>query len=199
MKESKIIRQVLLGNSSAFGYFVDNYQHMAITIAYRIVGNMQDAEDIVQESFIRAFKNLSSFRKESKFSSWFYRIVYNRAISASKKKVWIEESNVENYGESDVGNYGESDVESVEWGRRADSEVEKREQKELVEAILKAMPVGEALILTLFYLEENSIKEIASITGLSKSNIKVRLYRGRERFRNLWLKRENYGKAQREA
>lgn len=191
MKESKIIRQVLLGNSSAFGYFVDNYQHMAITIAYRIVGNMQDAEDIVQESFIRAFKNLSSFRKESKFSSWFYRIVYNRAISASKKKVWIEESNVENYGESDV--------ESVEWGGRADSEVEKREQKELVEAILKAMPVGEALILTLFYLEENSIKEIASITGLSKSNIKVRLYRGRERFRNLWLKRENYGKAQREA
>ena len=80
MNEKQRVQQVLSGNTSAFGYFVETYQDMAITIAYRICGNKQDAEDLVQDSFVKAYHNLHSFRHESKFSSWFYRIVYNTAL-----------------------------------------------------------------------------------------------------------------------
>ena len=81
MKERVYVEKVLSGNTSAFAYFVNNYQGMAINIAYRICENMQDAEDVVQESFVKAYKNLHTFRLESKFSTWFYRIVFNTAVT----------------------------------------------------------------------------------------------------------------------
>ena len=71
MKEGVYVEKVLSGNTSAFAYFVTTYQGMAINIAYRICENMQDAEDVVQESFVKAYKNLHTFRLESKFSTWF--------------------------------------------------------------------------------------------------------------------------------
>ena len=69
MNENQRVLQVLSGNTSAFAYFVETYQDMAITIAYRICGNMQDAEDVVQESYVKAYRNLHSFRSDSKFST----------------------------------------------------------------------------------------------------------------------------------
>jgi len=76
MDEKLRIRKVLEGDTSAFGYFVETYQDMAMTIACRVCGNRQDAEDIVQDSFVKAFHNLHTFKADSKFSTWFYRIVY---------------------------------------------------------------------------------------------------------------------------
>src|SRR5574344_2092039 len=89
MNEKLCVQQVLSGNTSAFSYFVEAYQDMAITIAHRICGNVQDAEDVVQESFVKAFRNLRSFRSDSKFSTWLYRIVYNTAITHTKTQMWI--------------------------------------------------------------------------------------------------------------
>ena len=65
MDEKQLIHKVLKGDTSAFGYFVDTYQDMAITIAYRVCGNRQDAEDIVQNAFVKAFHNLHTFRADS--------------------------------------------------------------------------------------------------------------------------------------
>ena len=89
MNETQRVQQVLSGNTSAFGHFVESYQDMAITIAYRICGNMQDAADVVQESFVKAYKNLRSFRADSKFSTWLYRIVYNTAVTSTKSQMWL--------------------------------------------------------------------------------------------------------------
>lgn len=176
MNETHLIQQVLSGNASAFGYFVDKYQHMGITIAYRVVINMQDAEDIVQESFIKAFRNLHSFRKDSRFSSWFYRIVYNTALSSVRGNIWIDDNSDEVL---ELSSRSDFDIEY---------QLEEMENVEFIESVLLKMPKGDALLLTLFYIEDNSIKEIALITGLNIPNVKVRLHRARILFKQLWIK-----------
>jgi RNA polymerase sigma-70 factor (ECF subfamily) len=175
MNEKQRVQQVLSGNASAFGYFADTYQDMAITIAFRICGNVQDAEDIVQDSYLKAYRNLHSFRGDSKFSTWLYRIVYNTAITHSKSKMWQADDDL-------------SAVESIE---TSDFDTEKiiddAETAELVNATLEKMPKGDALLLTLFYLEDNSIKEMAKITGLNETNVRVKLFRARKLFKKIFV------------
>lgn len=171
MNERQHIRKILEGDTSAFGYFVDSYQDMAITIAYRICGNRQDAEDIVQNAFVKAFHNLHTFRADSKFSTWFYRIVYNTAISETKTSTFNTE--FVDYKVMEAGS-SYSDMDTME-------QVEENERKALINEALEKMPKDEGVLLTLFYLEENSIKDIALITGLTDINVKVKLHRARKR------------------
>lgn len=177
MNEIQRVQQVLSGNASAFSYFVETYQHMAITIAYRICGNMQDAEDVVQESFVKAYRNLHTFRRESKFSSWLYRIVYNTAITHFNAPVWKYESDTPL---TDLSLQSDFDVES---------KIAETEQAVMITDVLEEMSKSDALLLTLYYLEDHSVKEVAEIIGLNESNVKVRLFRARQLFKQLWLRR----------
>ena len=173
MNENQRVQQVLSGNTSAFAYFVDTYQDMAITIAYRICGNMQDAEDVVQESYVKAYRNMHSFRAESKFSTWLYRIVYNTAITQSKTRMWtgIQETEIEK-----TFDLGEN---------RMEMDLDEMDRKAVVSNLLHKMPQGDALLLTLYYMEDNPVKEIAQITGLNIPNVKVKLFRARKLFKEL--------------
>ncbi|MDU1891098.1 MAG: sigma-70 family RNA polymerase sigma factor [Dysgonomonas sp.] len=171
MNEKQLIAKVLKGDTSAFGYFVDTYQDMAITIAYRICGNMQDAEDIVQNAYVKAFHNLHTFRSDSKFSTWFYRIVYNTAVTDTRGSFY----NTEFVDYMHIDSSASSDLDTM-------AQVEENERKEMVNTALDQMPKDEGVLLTLFYLEDNSVKDIAKITGLTDANIKVRLHRARKRF-----------------
>lgn len=174
MDEKLQIRKVLKGDTSAFGYFVDTYQDMGVTIAYRICGNRQDAEDIVQNAFVKAFHNLHSFRLSSKFSTWFYRIVYNTAITESRSSVYNTEFVDYKVIESDVY----SDYDTL-------IKIEEQERRKIINEALSKMPKDEGVILTLYYLEENSVKDIALVTNLTETNVKVKLHRGRKRFAEL--------------
>lgn len=176
MNENQLVQQVLSGNSSAFGYFVEKYQDTAITIAWRICKNMQDAEDVVQDSFVKAYRNLHSFRKESKFSTWLYRIVYNTAITFIRSQKYTTGS------ENELSNI------QTESEFNTQKQILEKEAAETVENILKQIPDSEALMLTLFYLEDNSVRDIAKITGLNISNVKVKLFRARQSFKKTWEK-----------
>ena len=180
MNENQRVQQVLSGNTSAFAYFVETYQDMAITIAYRICGNMQDAEDVVQESYVKAFRNLHSFRSDSKFSTWLYRIVYNTAVTLTKTQMWLgsREAVVADDAIHLADNTFELNMEAAE-------------RREMVSDVMQKMPAGEALLLTLSYLEDNPVKEIAKITGLNESNVKVKLFRARKLFKEMAV--SNYG------
>lgn len=173
MNENQRVQQVLSGNTSAFAYFVEAYQDMAITIAHRICGNMQDAEDVVQESFVKAFRNLRSFRSDSKFSTWLYRIVYNTAITQTKVQMWIGNKEA---GIEDASFLADNTQELMR---------DEIERKEIVTEVMQKMPKGDALLLTLYYLEENPVKEIAKITGLNEPNVKVKLFRARKLFKEM--------------
>lgn len=177
MKERLFVEKILSGNSSAFAYFVDTYQSMAINIAYRICENMQDAEDVVQESYVKAYRNLHTFRLESKFSTWFYRIVFNTAVTFTKAKMWVIDDEVENVA---------FDLSSDLY---TDNQIEMMETSEIVSHVLSQMPNAYGLLLNLFYLEDNSVKEIAEITGLNDSNVKVILFRARKMFKEIITKK----------
>jgi len=172
MEERQLIQKIVKGDTSAFAYFVDTYQDMALTIAYRICSNKQDAEDIVQNAFVKAFHNMHTFRSDSKFSTWFYRIVYNTALTHINSSGFNTE----------YMDYKVVDTESSfsEWD--IIGQIEEKERKQLLNDALDKIPKDESLMLTLYYFEENSVKEIGLITGLTESNVKVKLHRARKHF-----------------
>jgi RNA polymerase sigma-70 factor, ECF subfamily len=168
--ENEIIRAVLNGNPQQFSYFIAEYKHMAYTIAFRMTGSREDSEEIVQDSFFRAYKSLHKFRKDSKFSTWFYRIVVNRALSVRSANRQVHEIDLDNIRET------EYDVTESDLLGMAESE-----RRKFINTALDKLPNEDALLMTLFYLNENSIEEIADITGIKPENVKMKLSRARKK------------------
>lgn len=165
------IRQVLAGDTSRFVYFVTAYQDMAFTIASRIVHNKEDAEEVVQDAFVKAYTSLASFRQDSKFSTWLYRIVVNTAISKTRKKKFFVDSN-------ETVLIEEISIQGVE---NTYKKLSNAEQKKFINNALNEMNPEDSLLLTLFYLEELSLDEITEITGIPKENAKVKIHRARKK------------------
>ena len=168
--ESEIIRTILDGNPQKFSYFIAEYKHMAYSIAFRMVGNREDAEEIVQDSFIRAYKSLNKFRRDSKFSTWFYRIVVNRALSVKSSKNQVVESDLDGIRNTNFEQI-ESDL----------NELAKSDRTRFITSALDRLSDEDRLLLTLFYLSENSVGEISEITGIKPDNVKMKLSRARKK------------------
>jgi RNA polymerase sigma-70 factor (ECF subfamily) len=165
------INRILKGESSAYAALVDKHKEMVFTIAVKIVRNQQDAEEVAQDVFVKAFHALTTFKGDAKFSTWLYRIAYNTAISATRKKkpvfTVIDDKMIDNYTTDQV-------MQMV--NERSESE-----QIEVMNRLMDNLPEEENLLLTLFYKKEKTIEEISGITGLSESNVKVKLYRIRKK------------------
>ncbi len=169
MDEKQLIKQILNGDTDAFGYFVESYQNMAMTIAYRVCRNRTDAEDIVQNAFVSAFQNLYSFKNEGKFSSWFYRIVYNLSLNhVNKQKNKREDFNPNIDGFEGIGISNTS------------QEIREKDRREKIDEALSKLPRTDAVIISLYYLEGYSVKEIAQIVSLTGNNVKIKLFRARK-------------------
>jgi len=165
------VQQILAGNTASFAYLVDRHKDMAFTIALKIVRNREDAEEIAQDAFVKAYQSLRSFKGESKFSTWLYRIVYNAAISHTRRHKYEFTA----FDENMIGNMTEDEI--VENLDQLDAE----EQSRLVSAAVDHLPPDESALVSLFYMEEASVEDISRITGLSVSNVKVKLYRIRKK------------------
>lgn len=164
------INKVKNGDPASYAYLVDRYKNMAYTIALRILRNPEDAEDAAQESFIKAYQQIHQFESKSKFSTWLYTIVYRVSVSKLKEKrifaVEISDAIREEY----TSDFAIPQLENINLAEQ---------QKYIKEAIAR-LPETEGLLITLFYMNDNSVKEIEAITGLSESNIKVKLFRARK-------------------
>ena len=171
LDDNHYIDRVLSGDVSAYALLVAKHKNLVFSIALKILNNREDAEEITQDCFVKVFHSLKTFEKKSRFSTWLYRIVYNAAISKTRKKrlevVPMDDQMIHNYSENEVSE-GIYDL---------DPEV----QKMLIEKAMRKLSEDESLLITLFYNAENSIEEISSITGLSISNVKVRLHRIRKK------------------
>jgi len=168
--DSYFIEKVKKGNSDIFKYLVERHKSMVFTIVLRIIKNKEDAEEIAQDVFIKAFQSIDTFEGKSKFSTWLYKIAYNLSISKVRKKkheiIDINEDLISDYKIFKTYN---------EFIKREEYE----KNKILNKAINKLDNKG-GLIITLYYIEEKSIQEIEEITNLSKSNIKIILFRARK-------------------
>ncbi len=165
-----IIKKVLAGDLNAFATLVDRYKDLATTLAYNVLLNREDAEDSVQDAFIKSYSSLSSFRGEAKFSTWFYRIVLNTALNKRKIKK-LDTIIVEDHGLEDDTLHIDFDL----------SAFTNQQQRIHIQKALKGLSEGERICIIMYYLNELTLEEIRELTNFSSSNIKVLLHRGRKK------------------
>lgn len=169
-EEAYIIRRILKGDISFYDQLMHKYSQRVFTLIVRIVTNREDAEELTQDTFLKAFRNLRSFKEESCFSTWIYRIAYNTAVSAARKKKFDTFTLEENL-------FAAISDQQIDHALNDESE---QQISRLNNALAKLTGEERALV-TLFYQEDKQIGEIAQITGLSESNAKVKLHRIRKK------------------
>ena len=175
LTDQDLIADTLKGNTHAFGELVERYQGYVFTIIIRMVKVREEAEEVAQDTFVKAFESLASFRGESKFSSWLYSIAYRKALDRIRKNKKYKASQLlEDITESEEGN-----------SENALHILEDKERKQQIQDCIMQLPEVDAALITLYYFEDQSIKEIAGITQLSEENIKVKLYRSRKKLFSL--------------
>ena len=165
------IEQILAGNSYSFSHIVDQYKNKAYNLAFRICGNHEEAEELAQDSFLKAYRSLRSFKMRSSFATWLYRIVYNTAIS----HVRIKKKGVLSLEDFPV------DATDFMGTNTSEEEAEKEYRSSLVNFVLQKINEEERGLISLYYYEEMSTEEISEVTGISKSNVKVKLFRARQK------------------
>jgi RNA polymerase sigma factor (sigma-70 family) len=162
------IEKVINGQTNYFSYIVEKYQDIVFSIAVKLLGNREEAEEMAQESFVKVFKSLHTFKGTAKFSTWMYRITYNTCISEMRKKKMRFIST--------------NDVQISEEAEEMNLDGLPAENREIfVKAALEKLPEDEYTLVLLYYFDEQSIEEISKITGLTESNAKVKLHRARKK------------------
>ncbi len=148
---------------------VDRYKDMAVGLAYNILLNREDAEETAQDAFIKAYGSLFSYRATAKFSTWLYRIIVNCALNKRKLKKYPTIS-------IDTALQETLDIDSGD----TYSTIISKTGKEHIREALESISYNERICISLYYLSELSVDEIHNVTGITNSNIKVLLYRGRK-------------------
>lgn len=174
------IERINKGDTECFACLVDKYSRQVFTLIVKIVWSREDAEELTQDAFIKVFHSLPSFKGDSAFSTWLYRIAYNTAISQVRKK-----------------KYEFLSIDDDDWNRVSEEAVtaalgntDNEEQLVLLDKALAQLPPNERGLIHLFYFEEKTVEEIASISGLSESNVKTKLHRIRKKLYVLLSKKE---------
>ncbi len=177
--DQEILDSVIRGNQADYGIIVDRYKNKAFSLLKRMLKNEQDAEETLQDCFLKAYNSLSSFKGEAKFSTWFYRIVYNTALtklSSKKRKTENEMSSVDDH-----------------FDLKSDYDFRSSEKKDLsvfVNDLVNQLPERFATVINLYYLNEMSCEEISEILEISVSNVKVVLHRSRNALKDLIVEKD---------
>ena len=168
------------GDMSAFEQLVERYDTRLLRIAQNVTHNHEDAQDAVQETFLKAFQHLDGFREDSKFSTWLIRIAVNQSLMKLRKQRSMRESSLDESFQGD----GESvPLELADW---APSPEERYRSSELRDILIRALQELSPILRTVFALrdiEELSIVQTAEILGLSQTAVKARLWRARLQLR----------------
>lgn len=165
------IEAVRKGDVSAFSVLIERYQNMVYSLALKLLKNAEDAEEMAQDTFVKAFQKLDTYEGKSKFSTWLYSITYNACISELRKRR-IQFSSLEDQRFSD-----QDEMKMYDYF----SETKKEDQERYLTLALGKLPEDDQVLVTLYYYENQSMDEISMITGLGVSNIKVKIHRARKR------------------
>jgi RNA polymerase sigma factor (sigma-70 family) len=174
LSDNEIISIVLNGDKQAFAQLVDRYQNYVFTLALRMVKTREDAEEVSQDIFVKAYRSLADFRGASKFSTWLYTIVNTSCITFLRKKK-LEVHSLDNDNVFEV-------ADSQDSGFRANL-VEQKSKVAMVNNAIGMLGPDDAQIITLFYKGEQTLEEIAQVLGIEVNTAKVRLHRARARLK----------------
>lgn len=174
LDERQIIEQVLQGNTNAYSILVDRYRNFVFTITLRYIPSREDAEEVAQDVFIKAFRSLRDFRGQAKFSTWLYTVTTTTCLSfLRKKKVIVHSLDQENVFARAANIAGATGA----------GHVEQKTRVQLVHDAMNMLNAEDARVLTLFYQGEQTLEEIATVLGKETNAVKVQLHRARGRLR----------------
>jgi RNA polymerase sigma-70 factor (ECF subfamily) len=172
--DNEIIKKVLQGEQALYAQLVKRYQPFVFTIVLRYTPNREDAEEIAQDVFVKAYRSLADFRGESKFSTWLYTIVTTTCITfLRKKKVPLHSLDSEQVFE--LADNQNSTFKA--------NQVEQKSKVQVINEALRLLSIDDARIITLFYQAEQSLEEIGRILGIDPNTAKVKLHRARVRLK----------------
>lgn len=172
--DNEIINRVLQGEQALYAQLVKRYQSFVFTIALRYTPNREDAEEIAQDVFVKAYRSLADFRGESKFSTWLYTIVTTTCITFLRKKK-LPIHSLDNEHIFEVADNQNSVFRA--------NQVEQKSKVQVINEAIKLLSVDDARIITLFYQAEQSLEEIGRIIGVDPNTAKVKLHRARQRLK----------------
>ncbi len=174
---------VLAGDQASFAQLVQRYQSYVFTLVLRFTDNREDAEEISQDVFVKAYRSLADFRGDAKFSTWLYTIVRTSCITFLRKKR-LDTTSLDNERTS-------LQVENKESGFRANA-IETKSKHAMVNEAIKMLSPDDSQILTLFYKGEQSLEEIGQVMNLDPNTVKVKLHRARNRLKEKMVKHFSY-------
>lgn len=168
-----IIDAVLAGDQQAYALLVKRYQRYVFTLALRFTKGREDAEEVAQDCFVKAFKYLAGYERKGKFTTWLYSIVYTTAMTYLRKK------------QVDVLSIDDENHQNVLDGHEAtpDLNTERKSRDYYLNLAIESLLPDDASIITLFYKGEQSLEEIAQIMGIEANTAKVKLHRARGRLK----------------
>ena len=176
-QELAVIRRVQRGDANAFEYLMAAYEKNVYNLALRMTGNPEDAEDMAQEAFLKAYSSLGSFRGDSKFSVWLYRIVSNVCLDFLRKQKKTQSFSLSM--EDDDGE--EAELELPDLSSLPEEELEKKLTREAVRRGLAQLPEDARQILLLREIQGLSYEEIGETLGLEPGTVKSRIFRARKK------------------
>jgi RNA polymerase sigma factor (sigma-70 family) len=176
LTDIELIEQILQGQQQLFARLVDRYQNMAFTVAFRFTNNREDAEELAQSAFVKAYQNLSNYRGDAKFSTWLYTIVSSLSLSFLRKKK-LETHSLDNDKVFYV-------ADNIDGGMRT-NQVETKSKVLAVQQAISKLGPDDAQVLTLFYQGEQSLDEIGQIMQIDPNTAKVKLHRARQRLKTM--------------
>lgn len=172
--DNEIITRVLRGEQALYSDLVKRHQNFVFTIALRYTPNREDAEEIAQDVFVKAYRSLADFRGESKFSTWLYTIVTTTCITFLRRKK-LDVHSLDNEKVFEVADNQNSSFRA--------NQVEQKSKVQMINEAIKLLSVDDARIITLFYQGEQSLEEIGRIIGAEPNTVKVKLHRARQRLK----------------
>ena len=172
--DQELIAQVLMGNTSAYSELVKCHQRFVFTLALRFAKNREDAEEIAQDCFVKAYKALGTFNQTAKFSTWLYTITYTTAMSFLRKKR-IETQSI-NGSENDLELEGhQSDL--------SNNLAERKSANKYLDEAITTLSNDDIVIVTMFYKGEQSLEEISQALNMPANTVKIRLHRARAKLK----------------
>ena len=169
MNERQLVIRAQQGDTAAFEALVDHYARYAYNVALRLVRNPEEAEDLAQEAFLRAWRSIKDFRQEAKFSTWLYRIVtnlcYNRLPQLRRELLLIEPE--------------DAAFDLPDQQQAVEAALLSAEQLSAIHAAVDRLPDTYRLLIALRHLQGMSYNEIADVTDLPLGTVKTGIYRGR--------------------
>jgi RNA polymerase sigma-70 factor, ECF subfamily len=172
--DSEVVRQIRSGDDNAFDELMRRYEHPVVNFVYRILGNVEDADDVAQEVFVRVYQNLDTYRPETKFSTWLFALARNAAIDRVRWRERHPTESIESGPELTTSSTSSHDAETREVG-------------EQIAAAVAKLPEDQRTALVLAEYHGLSYAEIAGVMHCSEKSVESRLYRAKQTLRS-WLR-----------